>query len=416
MNATLDIGVAVEDITPPVGSLMAAFPRGPERIPRRAEGVHDPLKARVLVLSDERTTMALCSCDLCLMQAIDVQRIREMVAKECPDLGGPRLVVACTHTHSSMETTYLFGGHPEDAPVKAARRKIAAAVIEAAANRRPCRVNLGRVKADLTHNRRVLREGRSQMQFTYEEGVTEGPADSEIVALGFETLSGELQAILYNLAAHGVTVGPANSMFSADYPGAVERAVQRTWSAVPVLLLNGAAGNVHPRQSMRPDFDTMDAVGDAVACAVLDALGTASLLDDSSLDFRSTSLSFSNRVDPEVTTSVELSVFRVGPLVAACVPGEPFIEFQLRFKAGREPSPAMFIGYANGSCGYIPTREAYREGGYGVDLYTGDPPALSRTALPAGAGERILAALERMVGEMQSDRGGKVQTTGSDRK
>jgi hypothetical protein len=48
----LQAGTATIDITPPPGSLMACFPRAPNREPRRAKGAHDPLQAKVLVLRD----------------------------------------------------------------------------------------------------------------------------------------------------------------------------------------------------------------------------------------------------------------------------------------------------------------------------------------------------------------------------
>jgi hypothetical protein len=69
------------------------------------------------------------------------------------------------------------------------------------------------------------------------------------------------------------------------------------------------------------------------------------------------------------------------------------VEFQLAFKQQVDAEYATLIGYANGWPGYIPTRESYAEGGYGVDAYPGDPAELSRTCLPEGAGEAMLEAL-----------------------
>ena len=64
------------------------------------------------------------------------------------------------------------------------------------------------------------------------------------------------------------------------------------------------------------------------------------------------------------------------------------------------PRPAFLIGYANGWPGYIPTEATYEEGGYSVDVFGSDPPALSRTALPRGAGEHILENLIDMANRL----------------
>jgi len=52
---------------------MGAFPvnRSPMQ-PRIAEGVHDPLYVKALALSDDTTTIVICSADLLSFQWIDV--------------------------------------------------------------------------------------------------------------------------------------------------------------------------------------------------------------------------------------------------------------------------------------------------------------------------------------------------------
>lgn len=70
------------DITPEAGSLMACFPQGPEHKSRRSKGIHDPLKAKAVVLSDKQETICLCSCDLTMIQRIDVERIRKLVSRQ----------------------------------------------------------------------------------------------------------------------------------------------------------------------------------------------------------------------------------------------------------------------------------------------------------------------------------------------
>jgi len=71
-----------------------------------------------------------------------------------------------------------------------------------------------------------------------------------------------------------------------------------------------------------------------------------------------------------------LAALRIGEAAFCFIPGEPFAETGLAIRA-RSPFLSTFVvGYAEGSIGYIPTDEAYREGGY----ETG-PGAWSRLAL-----------------------------------
>jgi hypothetical protein len=64
------------------------------------------------------------------------------------------------------------------------------------------------------------------------------------------------------------------------------------------------------------------------------------------------------------------------------MPGEPFVDFQIDWRA-RCPVPgAFFVGYANGYYDYFPTVRAASEGGYGA--------ADSDTYVAVGAGERMV--------------------------
>jgi len=72
-----------------------------------------------------------------------------------------------------------------------------------------------------------------------------------------------------------------------------------------------------------------------------------------------------------------------------------------RFRERMDAQFGTLIGYANGWPGYIATREACVEGGYGADAYSGDPPGLSRTCLPPAAGEMILDTLLELAVEVK---------------
>jgi len=80
------------------------------------------------------------------------------------------------------------------------------------------------------------------------------------------------------------------------------------------------------------------------------------------------------------------------------MPGEPFVEFAIDFRA-RSPVPdSFFVGYANGYYGYFPTIRAAVEGGYGANSLT--------TRTEVGAGEAMLnhalVKLHEMLGKLKT--------------
>jgi hypothetical protein len=77
----------------------------------------------------------------------------------------------------------------------------------------------------------------------------------------------------------------------------------------------------------------------------------------------------------------ELQTIAFGEVALVAMPGEPFVETALRIKDASPFQTTLFSGYSNvGHC-YIPTADAYEEGGYEVD----------RTPVRPGAVDRIVS-------------------------
>jgi hypothetical protein len=62
--------------------------------------------------------------------------------------------------------------------------------------------------------------------------------------------------------------------------------------------------------------------------------------------------------------SIELSCLDLGKALVLHLPGEPFVEYQLRAQALRKDAMVCVAGYGDGGPGYLPTAAAYLEGGY----------------------------------------------------
>jgi hypothetical protein len=69
----------------------------------------------------------------------------------------------------------------------------------------------------------------------------------------------------------------------------------------------------------------------------------------------------------KVTVDWELQCIRVGSLAFLSCQGEPFLEISQRILADSPFPHTLFSGYSNGAFGYLPTRQAFEEGGYEIE-------------------------------------------------
>src|SRR5437667_302449 len=150
-DLSLEAGVAKVDITPSFFGPMYGYANrrcGP------ANGTHDPLFAKALVLRTGDSRMAIVTLDLGSITSENLHR--EVAAK----LGIPVLLLSASHTHSGP--LYLDGKSPY---LKELEQKIFTAVEQASQSMFPARLGVGRGSAQLGYNRLLLRDdGRSRAE------------------------------------------------------------------------------------------------------------------------------------------------------------------------------------------------------------------------------------------------------------
>ena len=96
-GASLQVGVAEVDITPPIGFPMAGYYH--ERL---AEGSSDSLKAKAIVLRDARAEAAIVVCDL-IGIATDLSQAVRKRASEKTGIPATNIVVSATHSHTAPD-------------------------------------------------------------------------------------------------------------------------------------------------------------------------------------------------------------------------------------------------------------------------------------------------------------------------
>jgi Neutral/alkaline non-lysosomal ceramidase, N-terminal len=94
-------GFATADITPPVG-----WRRAGGYAEFISTGVHDPLLAKAIVLSQSNTTVVLVGNDLCSVPRELTDRARQQVSAKT-GIPAANIVITATHTHGAPE--YIMG-------------------------------------------------------------------------------------------------------------------------------------------------------------------------------------------------------------------------------------------------------------------------------------------------------------------
>jgi len=387
--AELKAGIARVEITPSTFMPMYGYANrkcGP------ANGTHDPLFAKVLVLEAGGSRMALVTADV---GSLVSENLRRDVASK---LGIPVLLLSASHTHSAP--AFLpFGSAPAEGGEAAAyltelERKIFGAIEAASRSMFPARLGIGKGSLQLGYNRLLVREdGRARALFDNLDRIPYGPVDPEVVLLRVEDAEGRPKALLIHYAAHAVVLGPRSCKYSADYPGVVQSAVEKELAGTQVMFVQGGAGDINPLFQGRSgreedDFAVMEKMGRLLTAEVLRANRSVKPLAPivHPIKVRSEVITFGDRWEKDKTIEVGITTILLGREIAiAAVPGEPFHKLQRMWKEQADVPHPLFYGYTLSSGGtwpgYIPDLRSAAYGGYGAD---------ASTRIEVGAGEKIM--------------------------
>ena len=387
----LSIGAAKVDITPVTSCWMAGYGNRYENGPM-SSGAYDRLHARALVAEGEGGLAALISCDLCFLDPDTVRDVRAIVGQALA-IPPERLMAVATHTHAGPVTEYP---HPNAAKTNlewldALAHKMAEAVFLAAMRRRPARLGVVRGESRIAMNR----------QQTYDDGsvalgaAPEKPTDTEVIAAVIDSGEGQPIARLIHYNCHNTTLGPKNSLFSADYAGRAMSAVEaQIGDGVVCPFVNGGAGNADPYYRVLEDAADLRAqeVADAFTRDVLQTLAAAPAFRGEG----SVAGAFRDIALPRKASGVEAGLgrfkriraqaIRIGGVVIVGSPNEIVCEIALNIKRQSPAADTLIAGYCanaigkwhpkrDGAGGYIPAAAHYDGGGYEVAVSPYAPEA-----------------------------------------
>jgi hypothetical protein len=217
----------------------------------QAAGTHDALQAKALVLVPEKgPPYAVVRIDAIESNAALHDRVVELTR----DLGFERqtLVLAATHTHSGV------GGFIDEPLAELVamdifrndtREKIAHAAADAVraayAGARPASIGFARARDEDAHGKPLVASNRRAGRVHGDEDDIDREIDLVFVR---DAAGGAPIATLACYAVHPTVLGTANRFFSSDLVAPIESAITTCAGGGEGLFVNGAEGDIGPRQ------------------------------------------------------------------------------------------------------------------------------------------------------------------------
>jgi len=445
-------GVAASNITPWLGDGLV----GNFGTPPPAEYVHDELYARCFVLDDGSTRIALVVVDNLHIERDVLDEAKRQV-KEATGLPTDRILISCTHTHSSVRARLTSPSKSEKDLGEYGRfvvHRIADGVRCAIYNLQPARIAWGTVdppahvfcrrwlmKPDVKLFNPFGEPDRVKMNPGYRPELLKpaGPVDPQIAFIALQRADGRPLGLLANYSLHYVG-GTGPNHISADYYGVFSDRIQQLLQAdrldppFVAAMSNGTSGNINninyakPRPSKKP-YEQMRFVANQCAEAVYQQYRHLTWHDWVPLGIRQRELELAVRkptaeqlarskqllAEPERpdkfphertyaqraiqlhespdTVRIILQAIRIGEVGISAIPFETFSETGLELKARSPFTPSFTMELANGAYGYLPTPEQHALGGYETWLGT--------SRVEAQASTKIVNALLEMLAELK---------------
>ena len=325
--------MAQADITPPVGIYHRMWGAA---LHDRATGVHKPLTATALwlepLLGGDSQRHLVLGLDHCILEAKEINALRVAVCREIP-LALSKVQICLSHTHGSgwlsRSRAQLPGGELIGPYLDEVAAKCASLAREARERAAEATIVYGYGRCNLARHRDFLDKASGQYVCGFNP---HGPADDTLVVARVTSDEGHTLGTIVNYACHPTTLAWENTLISPDYIGALREVVERETLA-PCLFLQGASGDLGPRDGFVGDTAVADRNGMQVGFAALSALA--------SLSPPRTRMTY---VGP-VVSGATLGIWKHEPLSK---------EYIIRSAASRSVRPTIELAYRPD----LPTRDA----------------------------------------------------------
>jgi hypothetical protein len=392
------------DVTPPLGHPLCGGWIEPAR------GVDDPLEAVGVVLLGPAAPVVLCAVDWTGMRNDAHQAWRVAIAKAAHTTP-ERVAVQCVHPHNTpfadpeAARLALAAGTVPCLDLKWFER-VTDAVAESVrtALKEPQRIThlgVGQARVEMVASNRRILGPDDRVKFTRYSATKdpkvrdepEGLIDPFLKTLSFADGERVIASLSY-YATHPMSYY-GDGRVSADFCGLARRkraAETKTFQA----YFTGCAGNVTAGKYNDGAKENRAVLRDRIAAGMTAAAKATEWQPLTTWEWRVEPLKLAPRREASFTEEesrktladdkakpaargnaalqlawlkrldrpIDVTCLDLGRALALHLPGEPFIEYQLKAQELRKDRFVCVAGYGDGGPGYIPTDRAYLEGGY----------------------------------------------------
>lgn len=314
------IGVAEEDITPPVGIYSRNWGAALHDV---AEGIHQPLKLVCCTFqtSKNASPLVLVSVDLGWWKSTEDEHFLRDGIIEALTLKPSQVMVCLSHTHAgpaiSSENVSKPGGDFIQPYFTTLRNSAINAANKAISESVPAILTWHYGKCNLAANRDLCESHKKRYVVGFNP---EGPADDTLLAGRITDKKDRIIGTIVNYACHPTTLAWDNNLISPDYVGSMRQVVEKHTNA-PCLFLQGASGELAPAQQYTGDVTLAEKYGRRVGYSVLSTL--ESMLPPGR------QLSFSNVVE----SGAPLAVWKENPVQAPVTLLHEMVEIDFSLKS-----------------------------------------------------------------------------------
>ncbi|MHB9033861.1 MAG: neutral/alkaline non-lysosomal ceramidase N-terminal domain-containing protein [Anaerolineae bacterium] len=338
-------------------------------------GVHDDLYVKAIAFSDGAHTVLLLAFDLV---SFDLESDKEIKGAVSAATGLPvdAIITNTSHTHAGPMVVRSAYQPFEPAYFGTMLHCTTRAALTALADLSTAALSVGSASVLIGRNRRkVVAQGDVAMVPN-----PEGQSLPEVDIWHLQRANGD-DIVLWSTPIHGVTMTDANLLISAEWMGAAVRDLEANQPGLKAVFLQGCCGDQNPFRDTIT-FEQVDILGRRAADSVRTALRSAQPIQALPLETRLVQVALpvdQAKLPPEPPLipdgprpprpprdhrNLPLRGLRLGDALMVGMAGEPFVEYAFY---GRSVSPAasiMVLGYTDATINYLPTAQAYVEGGY----------------------------------------------------
>ena len=432
-----------------VNSMMGIRLRGNGLI-RPADGILDDLEINALAVSDGEKTAIMIALDSCAMEWECAKEFKRSIS-ESTKLPQEAIYLHAVHTHTAPFLRKNTSDPLEKEYFQFVSRKMADVSLLALADMKPSKMgyNVGTAPELAFVRRFLMKDGTTKTNPKINDPNVLRPigkADHRVGVLRFDR-EGKESIVLVNYGNHPDVIGGCK--LSADWPGALRREVERIIPKTKCVFFNGALGDVNhincfpwlkgeermSESAFGHGYAYSQYIGRALACTVAQAYDFTKYREVCSISFMQKMITVpTNMPKPEdmpeahrlqrlylekglealpgdemeqntlvyetkrmidfehgpEAMDIQISAVGIGPVALIGAPGEMFVETGMKLKKTKGWDLVLPTSITNGYYSYLPTNEAFLEGGFEA-----------RTSeFKKGIAERIVEESKKMLKEL----------------